>query len=53
MPSYEDTLTERELDLLVRWMTKDYAPTKLEPEKLKVQEPALDSPKETATTPTE
>jgi ubiquinol-cytochrome c reductase cytochrome b subunit len=37
MPAYEGKLTEHELDMLVRWMTGDYAPTELDPEKLKVQ----------------
>ncbi len=41
MPAYEGKLTERELDLVVRWLTGDYAPTHLELDKLHVQEPAL------------
>jgi ubiquinol-cytochrome c reductase cytochrome b subunit len=53
MPVYEGTLTERELELLVSWMTKDYAPTKLEPEKLKAQEPAWEPKKAASPTTAE
>ena len=41
MPAYEGKLTERELDLLVRWLTGDYAPTHLELDQLHAQQPAL------------
>ena len=41
MPAYEGKLTERELDLLVRWLTGDYAPTELDLDQLHAQEPAL------------
>lgn len=53
MPAYEGKLAKRELDLLVRWMTRDYAPTKLGPEKLKAQEPALEPKGDTLPTEAE
>lgn len=47
MPVYEDTLSEHQIEMLVRWMTRDYAPTELDPEKLDAQEPGLGQTKET------
>jgi ubiquinol-cytochrome c reductase cytochrome b subunit len=41
MPSYAGKLSDHELDMLVRWMTGDYAPTQLDLQKLKAQEPDL------------
>ncbi|MCH8221167.1 MAG: cytochrome c, partial [Proteobacteria bacterium] len=29
MPAFKEQLTEKEINLLVRWMIKDYVPTKL------------------------
>ncbi len=46
MPSYAGKLSDRELDLLTRWMTGDYAPTQLNTEKLKAQQPQLQKTEE-------
>jgi ubiquinol-cytochrome c reductase cytochrome b subunit len=51
MPKFEGRFTDQELDLLVRWMRKDYLPTELGPDK--VQEPSLGAAAETPAAATE
>jgi mono/diheme cytochrome c family protein len=38
MPAYKEKMTEKELDLLVRWFTKDHFPTEVEPYPSKKEE---------------
>ncbi|MCA9070972.1 MAG: c-type cytochrome, partial [Planctomycetaceae bacterium] len=56
MPAYHGKLSEHEMDMLVRWMTGDYFPTKLNTEelaKMGAQQPAYAGPKEEPKSETE